>query len=57
MASAHRRLIVVYFGSFDVAGERRQRLIETPGSHAANYKPGHQRAEDLPGDDRARVAV
>src|SRR6516164_4044230 len=31
MASAHRRLIVVYFGSFDVAGERRQRLIETPG--------------------------
>src|ERR1700746_3074586 len=31
MASAHRRLIVVYFRSFDVAGERRQRPIETPG--------------------------
>ena len=30
MASAHRRLIVVYLGSFDVASERRQRLVETP---------------------------
>src|SRR5271169_4396206 len=31
MASTHRRLIVVCLWSFDVASERRQRLVETPG--------------------------
>src|SRR5277367_5678031 len=31
MASTHRRLIVVCLGSFDMASERRQRLVETPG--------------------------